>query len=71
MPLKKRKKKKESKTGYMCGVDFQHDFCDDNAYYSELYGSISALKHNKRCFKECGIVKVTVTLEKYVLKGKI
>jgi len=55
----------------MCGVSFQHDFCDDNAHHVELYGSISALKHHKTCFKECGIVKVTVTLEKYVLKGTI
>lgn len=68
---KKRKPKKESKTGYLCGVDFRWDLCDDNAYPVELYGSIKAIKHNKECIKECGIVKVTVTLEEWVENGKI
>jgi hypothetical protein len=64
----KRKKKKESKTGYLCGTDFQDEICDDNAHHVELYGSLSALKHHKKCFNSCGIVKVTVTVEKWVLK---
>ena len=66
----KSKKKKESKTAYMCGTAFAWDLCDDNAHYTELYGSISALKRNKTCFNECGIVKVTVTKEKVVKRGK-
>lgn len=66
MTKKTRKKKKESRTGYLCGVDFQHEICDDNAHSVELYGSLSALKHHKRCFNQCGIVKVTVTVEKWV-----
>lgn len=69
MPLtkkKKKKKKKESKIGYACGVDFNHEICDDNAHPIEIYGSIKALKHRKTSFNQCGIVKVKVTLEKWV-----
>jgi hypothetical protein len=68
MPLKRKTKKKESKIAYTCGVNFQHDLCDDNAHTIEFYGSVEALKKHCKCTHECGIVKVKVTLEKWVLK---
>lgn len=59
---------KESKTGYVCGVDFQHELVNDNAHHIELYGSVKALKHHKKCFNQCGILKVTVTAERWLVK---
>lgn len=63
---KKKRKKKESKIGYMCGVNYQHELDDDNAHHVELFGSLSALKKKMKCTSECGIVKVKVVLEEWV-----
>jgi hypothetical protein len=51
--------------GYMCGVDFQHELgeaSDGNI----IYPSVNNLKQNKPCWKECGIVKVKITLEEWI-----
>lgn len=61
----KRKLKKTSKIGYMCGVSYQHELDEDNAHEVELFGSIRALKKKMKCTHECGIVKVKVTLQKW------
>lgn len=65
------KKKKESKVGFLCGVDWQHELVNDNNHPIELFGSIKALKSKKPCWEECGIVKVTITVEKWVRTQKM
>jgi hypothetical protein len=58
-----------NKVGYMCGTDFTLDLCDDNAQHVEVYGSIAALKAEKDCWKECGIVKLRIEQVEYVEPG--
>jgi len=50
----------KTKTFYMCGVGFQHD------PKIMLYRAVEKLKFHKPCWKECGIVKVSVTEDEWV-----
>ena len=56
----------KTKKGYLCGIDFQHELCDDNANGVELFGSKEALKSNKSCWKECGILEVEIKPIKWI-----
>ena len=53
----------ETKTAYACGVDFQHDIEDASI---RIYPSVEALKKNRVCYHECGIVRLLVTLEEWI-----
>lgn len=53
--------------GYMCGTDFQHELgiaSDGN----KIYPSVENLKQHKKCWEECGIVEVKVTLNKVIVE---
>jgi hypothetical protein len=63
---KKKRKSKDFRIGYMCGVSFQHDLDPDNKHQSEIFGNVKALKEKMTCSEECGIVKVKVTLQEWV-----
>lgn len=63
---KKKKIKKDSKIGYMCAVMFQHEMDPDCSIGIPVYSKVNYLKDAHECVKECGIVKVKVTLEKWV-----
>lgn len=67
MSRKKTIKKKSSKIGYMCGVDFQHEMDPHINEGIKVYNSIETLKELRTCWKQCGIIKVRVTLEKWEL----
>ena len=54
-------------TGYMCGIDFQHELGEAPGP-SKIYTTIVEAKKAHTCWRECGIVKVTVTLEEWVVK---
>lgn len=51
-----------SRTFYIDGVDWQHEL-GEAADGTKLYPSLKAIKKFNPCWKECGIVKVTVTFE--------
>lgn len=46
-------------TGYMCGVDFQHELAHIGG---PIYASVEDLKAKRECVKQCGIVKVEIRL---------
>lgn len=52
-------------TAYMCKTDFEHDArgASDGA---RIYPSESAVRRERKCTSQCGIVAVTVTLSEVV-----
>lgn len=50
----------------MCGVSFRHEMEEPACGAQEIYASIEHLKKHCKCWDECGIVEVEVTLIKYV-----
>ena len=58
------------KIGYMCKTDFDEEL-ENNIKGNTIYPSIEALKKNKSCASECGIVKVVVTVEEVIEEGVI
>lgn len=52
-------------TGYMCKTDFEHDMrgASDGA---RIYPSEGALRRERKCVAECGIVEVRVSLSRVV-----
>lgn len=58
------KPKKISKKSYVCGTDWQHEIeeCND----VKLFSSVKALKKARQCWKECGIVELQITLNKWI-----
>jgi hypothetical protein len=46
--------------GFMCGVDFQHDFGHADITF---YTSAEQLKRSKPCWKQCGIVEVEIEIK--------
>jgi hypothetical protein len=61
------KKKKSSRIGYMCQVDYDWEL-GEALGGTEVYCSVEDLKKERKCVKNCGIVKVKVTLEECVQK---
>jgi hypothetical protein len=61
-------KEKETKIFYACGVDWQHELgeASDLEGRMPLYSSIEELKENQKCWKECGIVKIKLTIDSWV-----
>ena len=58
-----------SRVGYMCKTDFTWELgaaLDGNT----VYPSVEDLKKNRKCWEECGIVKVKILLEEVVTKSK-
>jgi len=54
--------------GYMCQVDFDYEL--ENAKGGcPVYASVSDLKKERGCVRECGIVKVKITRQKVIEKG--
>jgi hypothetical protein len=51
------------RVGYMCGVDWQHELVGADC---KIYYSLAQLKRARTCWKECGIVKVEVSLKKWM-----
>lgn len=62
--------KDKSIKAYMCGIDWSCDL-PLGANDVKLYTSLSAIKRNRTCIKECGIVEVRVTKVRNVLKGDL
>lgn len=54
-----------SKTFYACGASWSHEM--GHAPYLEgsmpLYSSVELLKAKRRCWRECGIVRIKLELE--------
>jgi hypothetical protein len=55
----------DTKTVYMCGVDFQHHL-DGDAYGTRSYPSVEDLKARSKCWPQCGIVECEVKLMRWV-----
>lgn len=57
-----------SKTVYACGVDWQHEIGEapDIEGNMPLYSTIEELKKDRTCWKSCGIVELTLTLNKWI-----
>lgn len=55
---------------YICGVDWQHEVGE--VLYIEgkmpFYSSVSELKKSKPCWKTCGIVKIKLKLDSWIVE---
>ena len=58
---------------YTCGVDWQHEICEapDIEGKMPFYSSVEELKKNRKCWKTCGIVKLKVELEEWVVEQNL
>lgn len=56
---------KNSRTGYMCAVDFYHEIGAAMGG-NRVYSSIKDLRENLSCVDQCGIVKVTISLSETI-----
>ena len=58
-----------AKTFYACGVDWQHEFREaaDHEGKLPLYSTEEELKSKRGCWKECGIVKLRLSLVEWTL----
>ncbi len=50
---------------YTCGVDWQHEL-GEAAGGNRVYASIGDLKRCKKCWDECGIVELEISLYKWI-----
>lgn len=48
---------------YICGVDWEHEIKDVPI---TIYPSVRALKKDRTCYHECGIVELEVKVKKWV-----
>lgn len=55
----------DSAITYMCGVNWQHDLLSGNNSV-DVFPSEAALRKNKRCVDECGIVEVEMRVRRWV-----
>lgn len=55
----------EKFTAFMCKTDFEHDArgASDGA---NIYPSEAAVRRERKCVSECGIVEIEVTLKRVV-----
>ncbi len=52
---------------YVCGVDWQHELGEEMAKPDVvMYPSVASLKKHRTCWKECGIVELSVKLNRWV-----
>ena len=50
---------------YLCGVDWQHEI-DEVPHGTRVYGTIKDLKERNNCWRQCGIVRLKVTVDEWV-----
>ncbi len=55
----------ETRTAYMCGVDFQLHLGEDS-WPVKTYASVEELKAARRCWTQCGLVEVEVRVKSRV-----
>lgn len=56
------------RTVYACGVDWQHEICEASDLEGKmpLYSSVEELKAKRTCWKECGIVELSISEVKWI-----
>lgn len=61
------------KTLYACGVDWNWEIGEavDLEGVMPLYSSVEELKAKRSCWVECGIVKLTLSLDSWVEKERL
>lgn len=57
------------RVGYMCKTDFTWEV-GEAIGGNTIYPSIEDLKENRKCWEECGIVKVKILIEEVVAESK-
>ena len=57
-------KSTETKKSYVCGVDWQWEIGECNDV--KLYSSPEALKKDRTCWEECGIVELEIKVTKWI-----
>jgi len=57
-------------TAYVCQTDWDYHFPDD-WHGVDIYFSEKSIKAHRKCVEECGIVKVKVSFEEVIEKGKL
>ena len=62
--------KKQTRTGYMCAIDFAHELGEAPGGILVYRDKKDALAHCP-CVTSCGLVKVTITEERRVIKGDL
>jgi hypothetical protein len=54
--------------GYMDKITFEYEL-ESDTFGSMVYPTINSLKADNICWKDCGIVKVRMTLEEVIEEG--
>ncbi len=50
------------KIGYMCKTDYEYEL-ENASGGAEIYSSVNDLKKHRKCWSDCGIVKVEIILK--------
>lgn len=66
--VRSKENKGDTFTAYMCKTDFEHD-ARDASDGARVYPSEAAVRRERGCVSECGIVEVTVALNRVVQQG--
>ena len=66
----KRLRTSQSRTGFMCLTDFQHELGEASGGIS-VYADEDDLKKHRNCWKGCGILKVEVVAAIAAGKGEV
>lgn len=61
--------KEDSYIGYVCKIDYDWHF-EGDIYGVRIYPCIETLKEYRKCTDGCGIVKVRISLEEVIDKGR-
>jgi hypothetical protein len=57
------------KTGFMCRTDFEHELT--YVACTTIYADLEDVKCFRKCWEECGIVEVEVSVLRVVTEGTI
>lgn len=58
-----------NKIGFMCRTDYEYEL--ENATGGvDIYSSVNDLKNHKKCWEDCGIVKVEITFKEELKNDK-
>jgi hypothetical protein len=55
-----------AREGYMCQIDFDHEL-GESYYPSKIYSDLESLKAIHKCWRGCGIVKVSITMTEVIV----
>lgn len=56
---------KKKVKAYMCATDWIHEI--EHTTFPELYYTLGELKKDRKCWKQCGVIEIELTMKKWVI----